>query len=426
MNIVNLKNNTYIYFDVTQLIHWSGPVAGIPRVMLELAKRFSSENTIYVSWVKEIKSYCVIDLENTLNSNGGIVYKKSNNTNSDDVVKAGKYHPKRIAKAAINRTKYIHPSLPDRINQRRVAIQAQNYIVPDISKNDIIFIPWGEWWDDNFLTMLEDLQDNGVKLSTIIHDVGPMVTPHLSAHSTESLTNYCKRIVPICDVVFVVSKNTKKDLTLWLQENNIAVPKISVFRLGDNFEVKQQKEIKDEYRNIVDKPFIMSVGTIEIKKNHMLLYYVYKLAKSRGINLPNLLVVGRQGWKSEYFVDMVQADPDVNTKIHILTGVGDEELAWLYGKSLVTILPSMYEGWGIPIAESLAYGVPSLSSNVTSMVEIAPGITKHFNPYSTDECLQAISDMIDNIDTEKKSAKSYKLHSWDESYVQISKELNKL
>ena len=424
---MNLKNNSSnLYFDVTQLVHWSGPVAGIPRVMLELAKRFKQDNTIYVSWVKEIKAYCVVNLEETLMRESGIIYESANHASASSSKSSIKKQTKRVAKAIVYRTKYIHPELPNKIISKHALVKAHNYTVPDIKHNDIVFIPWGEWWDENFLLMLENFHNQGVKLSTIIHDVDPIVTPHLSAHSTESLTNYCKRIVPICDIVFVVSKNTKKDLSNWLVSNKIPVPKISVFRLGDNFEIKEPKTLSKKDKISTSKPFIMSVGTIELKKNHMLLYYVYKLAITKSIKLPDLFVVGREGWKADYFIDIVTNDPDVKDKIHVLRGVTDEELAWLYSKSVLTVLPSMYEGWGIPIAESLAYGVPSLASNVTSMVEIAPGITKHFNPYSTDDCLKAISDMISSIDIQKKRAKTYRMYSWDESYLQICKELEKI
>ncbi len=450
------KATNRIVVDVTQLVHWGGKLTGIPRVMHELAVRCRREHqdARFVSWVKEIQDFCEIDLDATLKQRGnGIVYlygpepahagdtpaaaeageagaaagdvpaEKAPAPEADTASAMVKRGLKRVAKAAIRRTRYIHPRIAETLESKAKAAHMSRFRRMQFRPGDVLFIPWGEWWDKNFLARLEQLHADGIGLSTIIHDIGPMVVPHLSGHSTESLAEYCERIVPIADLVLAVSQNTKKDLTEWLKARQLPVPKIEVFRLGDNFEVVKPERPADEgfaRLSLKGNDYIMCVGTIEAKKNHTLFFYVYSLARSRGVDLPPLLIVGRRGWKTENIFDIISDDPALKDKIVFMTDVSDAELSWLYDHCMFTVLPSFYEGWGIPIAESVARGVPCLHSNTTSMVEIAPGITGHFNPASAEECLAAIEQWLKPKALEKArlQTKKYKPTSWDDSFKQ--------
>ena len=431
------KNPPTIYFDVTQLVHWQGSLAGIPRVMYELAIRFNDKNNVvFVSWVKEVKDYCEVDLMKSVGDGSGITYIQKNvkennkgHSQKDDTRLAmpRKYAVlKKAVKATLKVARKVSPSVEKDLRLKMAEKASGTYERAGIESKDKVFIPWGEWWDENFLKLIENLMSEGVAVSTVIHDVGPMVTPHLSGHSSESLAEYCRRIVPSCDEVLVVSQNTKKDLTNWLKNNSLNVPSITVIRLGDDFKIATSK--KPDSKDFIDagvkgKDYLLSVGTVELKKNHQLFFYVYHLARERGVNLPKLLVVGRSGWRTEILEETIKSDPYLSEKIFFLHDVDDNELSWLYDNCLFTILASMYEGWGIPIAESICRGVPCLASGVTSMVEIAPGLVDHFSPYSADECLDGVTRLLDTTyrDRKTKSLSKYQITTWDDTYSQVEK-----
>ncbi len=415
-----------VVYDVTQLVHWQGKLTGIPRVMKELAVRFNGDNSpvIFVSWVKEIEAYCAVDLTASLGNS--VVYLKAGETPKGKAGQAAeaKQTVTRLGKGVLRRGARLSPKLAQKLETKlRAARLAQlEPLLPE--PGDTIFIPWGEWWDENFIKKLQAAQAAGARLAPVIHDVGPMVQPQFSGHSTDSLSDYCRRIVPIADLVLAVSQNTKRDLGTWLKQNKLAVPKIEVFREGDDFTVTSSRPPADptfEHSGLKGADFILCVGTIEIKKNHQLLYYTYKLAAQRGIKLPKLVIVGRPGWQTEGLIELIQKDPGVNKDILLLTSTDDEELAWLYDNCLFTIFPSFYEGWGIPIAESVARGVPCLCSNTSSMVEIAEGIVEHFSPASSDECLSAIERWLDPkaLATARDRTKQYQPTSWDQTYQQV-------
>jgi glycosyltransferase involved in cell wall biosynthesis len=431
-----MAKNTYI--DVTQLVHWDNKLTGIPRVMHELAIRFhdNASDVLFVSWVKEVQAYCLIDYDRSvLNRGNGILYAKQSDELKSSIKNESTKSFKRsqlktFAKKGAGRLLKFNPSFYDRAQQALSNRKAQTYVKVKLGSDDAVFIGWGEWWDDNFLLMLETAHGEGAKISTVIHDVGPMVTPHLSGHSSESLANYCKRIVPICDVVMVNSHFTKKTLKNWLKENKLNIPDIEIFILGDDFNHTEPKAPRDPRfasSGLKGGDYVMTVGTIELKKNHLLLYYVYYLAHEKGIDLPKLVVVGRKGWASDAVIAMMESDPVLKDKFILLFDTADDELAWLYQHAKYSVFPSFYEGWGIPVAESLFNGVPVISSHASSLAEVGGDLVARFSPGSTDDCLKLMQRMSDeeNYQEQKKRVSSYEPATWDNTYIQTAAALRK-
>ena len=439
--------------DVTQLAHWSGKITGIPRVMNELAVRFrrNDPTAVFAVWVKEIQEFCEIDLDQTLAQRGhGIAYRygsdspapapAADSTPTDvspqpSAAAMVKKQARRVVKAGIVRSRRFNPRLADALETRAKAAHIRQFKRIIFQENDTLFIPWGEWWDGNFITKLEAWHhDHGVRLVQILHDMSPIVVPQFSnsGNATQTYPVYCRRIFPLCSLILSVSENSKRDALQWLKDNKLAVPRIEVFRLGDDIKISKPVPASDPLflqSGLHGRDFIIFVGTIELKKNHLLLYYVYHLARVRGIDLPKIVMVGRRGWMTEPTYELMTKDPLVKDKFIFMLNTSDEELSWLYDKAMFSILPSFYEGWGIPIAESVARGVPCLSSDTSSMTEVAEGYVKHFTPYSTDECLAAIKYWLDNpkeLDKARQHTKTYKQFTWDASFAQVTKYMKEI
>lgn len=424
------------YVDVTQLAHWSGKITGIPRVMDELARRFavSDSNTVFVVWVKDLQEFCEIDFEQTIVQRKGLVYRHMGEAEKGEGLKAtsvpasqrSRQLLKRVAKKGLSAARRVHPGLAQKAEARAKAVHMQSYKRVEFQKGDSFFIPWGEWWDQHFTARLVRAHnDEGVHLVQIIHDIATTVWPQFFEQVPVNPASYNAKIVPIADLVLCVSENTKKELTEWLKAQKLHVPRIEVFRLGDDIRATESSKPQDPafvQAQLRGNDYVMCVGTIEAKKNHALFYYVYKQAKARGISLPKLVIVGRRGWGTDDIYAIMTQDPEVCDQFVFLHNVGDEELAWLYDHCLFTVLPSFHEGWGIPIAESVSRGIPCLCSNTSSMVEIAEGIVDHFSPTSTDECLAGMQRLLDPgyYKAAKALTKTYHPTSWDDSFQQVA------
>lgn len=409
-----------IFIDVTQLIHWPGNLTGIPRVMNELALRYSKhKESVFITWDPLLKSYYIVDIKSTLESRGRkIVY--FNNDNQPFEIKRAR---KLIAKVAL-KLKAKGVSMPERITDLATKSMARSKLEAEISSKDTLFILWGEQASDDFIEHIKELSLRRVRIIQISYDMLPLVTPQYSGHSTVSMEKYVTEVFPLCDLVLAISRSTKNDIIDWMKDRGLRTPRVEVFRLGDDFKTNKphKPKIIDTFIQPKDT-FILCVGTIEARKNHTLLYYVYKEAAYRDIKLPKLVVVGRRGWKTENITDLITSDKQTKDKFLLLESVSDDELAWLYKNTMFTIYPSFYEGWGLPVAESIGYGIPCIASNTSSIPEIAGKLIDYFSPTSTDECLEQIVRYSDSKQLKKAKSRisRYKPTTWDTTYSQVKR-----
>ena len=120
------------------------------------------------------------------------------------------------------------------------------------------------------------------------------------------------------------------------------------------------------------KPFLLSIETIEPRKNQTFLLDVYKEFRDRGGEAIPQVFAGKTGWMMSSFKDRITASQWASD-IYILGYVSNGELAWLYQHCLVNLYPSHYEGFGLPVLEGIEFGAPIICSNSTSMPEVVGG-----------------------------------------------------
>ena len=202
-----------------------------------------------------------------------------------------------------------------------------------------------------------------------------------------------------------------------------------MIRIGDIVKKHVDATPPREFERYAKEPYLLSVGTIEVRKNHALLYNAYKLASERKINLPRLVIVGRLGWSADDIYTTMKNDPSMKGKITILEKVTDSELTWLYDNCTFSVYPSMYEGWCLPVAESLQHNKVVVASNASSVPEIAGSLLEYFSPYSTDELLHLLVKYLDDTrraETEARIHKSYKSTTWEDTYGEVRSGLRML
>lgn len=405
-----------LVIDVTELVNWQGRLTGVPRVMDELAARFSQDgDCVFVSWDGALGGYRQTGPGRPTVS----AQPETASANNSAVVEAAKRlkSRSRLAGKAL--------SVPEKAVRKlaaRGARAADPVSLVELGRGDTLFV-LADWHgsDPAFIEYLVGSKRSGVTLVQMVYDLLPIVTPQYSGHATESLTRYATAVYPLCDLILAISEHTKRDIAAWLKRNKLAVPKIEVIRLGDDFKIAKPSKPRSGYFSGTAKDFVLCVGTIEARKNHALLYYTYKLAIQKGVDLPDLVIVGRRGWKSDDIYELMTKDPQIKDKFIILEKAGDEELSWLYERCLFSVYPSFYEGWGLPIAESIAHDTPCICSNTSSMPEIAGELIDYFSPYSPDECLAAMRNMLKSgaISAAKRKIEGYKPVSWDETYKYV-------
>jgi glycosyltransferase involved in cell wall biosynthesis len=397
------------YIDTTELANWQGKLTGVPRVMSELTNRFTQESSlpIFLAWDSGSSSYSEASFS-APTEDGAIRYRSQFAYNKALALPIRASHRLLRTRKRVARTKILEPQSGDTL---------------------LILADW-HGSDEAFINHISKLHSKGVKLVQVSYDMLPIVTPQYSGHATETFTKYVQEIYPLCNLILSISEHTRKDVANYLRGNKLRVPPIKVIRLGDDFNFPQAQMPHDTWLQGRDRTneYILCVGTIEARKNHTLLYYVYKNAVEQGIELPPVIVVGRRGWLTENIFEIITSDPDTKDKFIFLTSTSDGELSWLYEHCLFTIYPSFYEGWGLPVAESMARGVPCIASNTSSIPEIAGNLIGYFSPSSPEACLGAIRKMM--LPSQHKqyrdNIKKYKPVSWDQTFEQVKKAMKEL
>ncbi len=120
------------------------------------------------------------------------------------------------------------------------------------------------------------------------------------------------------------------------------------------------------------RPYFVCLGTIEPRKNHLLLLHLWRhLAETLPPeSVPRLVVIGRRGWENEQIVDMLERCPALVGHVEELGGIPDARLSALLREARALLMPSFAEGYGMPVAEALSVGTPVICSNLPALREV--------------------------------------------------------
>lgn len=297
---------------------------------------------------------------------------------------------------------------------------------------------------DNYLTMGLDW-DHGQKMDVLYrekkraglrvfnfaHDIIPVKFPYFYPSGKFDLFSvYFATMGWTADKIICNSECTARDLGAFLDHVGAPRPPMAVVRLGDALPATGSGQLSPEVRAILGTPFLLTVSTIEIRKNHESLYRAYLRLIEAGFDVPKLVLVGMPGWRIDDFMYSLRNDPTVEGKIVILDHVSDADLASLYRGCLFTLYPSLYEGWGLPVAESLAYGKFCLASNAASIPEIARDILDYVDPWDVPQWAEKIHRYCTEPATlrgmERRIAERYQPTSWETTADQMISAIDSL
>jgi glycosyltransferase involved in cell wall biosynthesis len=125
---------------------------------------------------------------------------------------------------------------------------------------------------------------------------------------------------------------------------------------------------------LADNPYFVTCGTIEPRKNHLMLLHVWRELVCRdGASAPKLVLIGGRGWENENAVDLLQRCPTISNHVIEVAGLSTPGLKRLLDGARALLMPSFAEGYGLPVAEALAAGVPVIASDIPVFQETGGG-----------------------------------------------------
>lgn len=219
-------------------------------------------------------------------------------------------------------------------------------------------------------------------------------------------------------LILFFSKHSMNDYKAYESRLNVEdANKLKLFELGDDLIISQS----NKYKHYGD--FILYVSTLERRKNHEVIYRAYRWIYEQGFKgkLPNVVFAGRKRWGVDQLLHEITNDPLVSHHFKILEYVSDDDLLDLYSNCLYTVYPSHYEGWGLPVGESLSLGKPVLCSSASSLPEVGRDNCDYLDPYDTISWAKKILSLQEtkNLKALYTKSSSYQKRTWQECARQI-------
>lgn len=175
-------------------------------------------------------------------------------------------------------------------------------------------------------------------------------------------------------------------------------------------------------------PCFVAVGTIEGRKNHLLLLRIWRrLAARRGAAPPRLVLVGQRGWQADAAFALLDAVD--RTLVDERPSCGDVELAELLAGAYALLMPSFAEGFGLPVIEALQRGVPVIASDLPALREIAGGIPTFLDPDDDDAWYAAITAFVGNGSERRRQLAAmadYRAPDWPGHFARVERWLGGL
>lgn len=293
------------------------------------------------------------------------------------------------------------------------------------------------WWIQNyFLFVREAKASSDIRYVPFVHDMIPIMHPqHCVKELVQDFIAWTIGVFDHADAYLVNSRATKLDLLAVARDLGRAVDEnmVAVVPLDADCRKIAESRLPASHLSkwgLERTPFILFVSTIESRKGHLVAFEAWSLLATRmGSHTPKLVCVGNRGWLNSMIYSRLE-DPQLADNIIMLSGLTDDELALLYRHCLFTTYPSLYEGWGLPVTESLCYGKVPLISDAASLPEAGGGFAVYATAGSADELADRAEGLIadDGLrsDLEKKIHLDYAPRSWLDVAMQIGTDIERL
>ncbi|MDP3339105.1 glycosyltransferase family 1 protein [Frigidibacter sp.] len=209
----------------------------------------------------------------------------------------------------------------------------------------------------------------GMQVAVLVHDTIPLDFPQFSRpHAVEEFGALVEAVVRHADLVICNSAATRDDLARQARRHG-PLPESIVAHLGTEVAAPDPAALPEGLP--LDRPYFLALGTLEPRKNHALLLDVWDHlhATMPEDEVPRLFLVGRRGWRNEELFARLDLSPHLGRTIHKLPGLPDGAVAALMAGARALLMPSLAEGYGLPVAEAAAMGTPVIAAPLPVYLE---------------------------------------------------------
>ena len=272
----------------------------------------------------------------------------------------------------------------------------------------------------------DHVEDQRVRVVAFIHDLIPITHPeynrsHASSLHVARLDETLQRSAGIV----VNSQHTLDCLAEHATDVGLTLPPATVLHLGNR--VAGQADS----RPASERPFFVALGTIEPRKNHILLLQVWKRLLEEGFEpMPRLLFVGKLGWNSEHVERFMAQCDAIRPHVEHVTPACNQTVANLVRHANALLFPSFAEGYGLPLVEALSLGTPVIASPLPPFLEVAGSFPEYADPldglrWKELVCAYTLQD-ADERRLRRAKLEAFHPPTWDDHFAGLQRFLSQL
>ena len=305
---------------------------------------------------------------------------------------------------------------------RRGATHQLRPLADVVAPGDVIAALGSPWSRTNYAEMLHAAKvQHGIKVLLLIHDMLPVYRPEWCDRSlVKTFVRWLETCLPEADVLLANSSYTAGEVERYAVERGVKLAgPVAAIPIGTGFGILPETATAREVAALpTPGSYVLFVSTIELRKNHHLLFRVWRhlLEEMPREHVPTLVFAGRVGWMVNDLMQQLRNTEFLGGKVVLIEDASDPALAQLYRGCLFTLFPSFYEGWGLPVTESLAFGKPCIISIATSLPEAGGMLARYFDPDNLGDALRVIRATIEDraglAEWQERVVREFRLVSW--------------
>lgn len=228
------------------------------------------------------------------------------------------------------------------------------------------------------------------RLVVMIHDIIPIEFPEYSRPGEDKRhLQRLKTVAKLANAVIVPTESVKQSLRPFMPAQ------LPIQTIAHGLHMwGLEKTVQNPNITIPSKPYFVCIGTIEPRKNHLLLLNIWRnLAQSLGKDTPQLIIIGRRGWENENILDMLERCPALQDNVKEYNALNDQQVVHLLRHARALLFPSFTEGFGLPLLEALAVQTPVVCSDISVFKEVAGTAATCLDPLDGPAWTRAIIDL---------------------------------
>lgn len=253
------------------------------------------------------------------------------------------------------------------------------------------------WGVGNTVRDFVPAKREGVRIGAYVYDIIPVTHPEFCDEAL--VADFSMSICELCvlaDFILTISDASRIALTNFIAEHGGRPIPMTTVPLAHHLTRETDHSVTwpAQLQRVRGKRYVAYVSTIEGRKNHLYVINAWRRLIAQGVDVPDLVFVGRLGWKIGALTDVLKATDNLSGRLHIAHNLSDGELNAVYAGCEFSVFTSFVEGWGLPVGESLFHGRPCIASDTSSIPEVGGDLVDYIDPFNITQGVEVFRRMI--------------------------------